>query len=189
MERLIRALGLRRDRIDVLHRRVIVNEQRQELSNGTRYDGSPKTDAGVRTVALPPHVVAEVEDHLQRWVGPSPTDLLFTGPKTTELYRATFNSAWNRARRAVGIEVPLPRLAPHGKHTGGGDGASTKELMARMGHASARAALVYQHASEERDVVIAERLSAMAEEALRSSEGNVSDGKPHLRSAESDGKG
>ena len=71
----------------------------------------------------------------------------------------------------------------------GGDGASTKELMARMGHASARAALVYQHASEERDVVIAERLSAMAEEALRSSEGNASDGKPHLRSAESDGKG
>ncbi len=36
-----------------------------------------------------------------------------------------------------------------------------------MGHASARAALIYQHASSERDVAIAERLSAMAEEAMR----------------------
>lgn len=48
-------------------------------------------------------------------------------------------------------------------------GASTKELMARMGHASARAALIYQHASEARDVVIAEGLSAMVEEAMRQS--------------------
>jgi hypothetical protein len=36
-----------------------------------------------------------------------------------------------------------------------------------MGHASARAALIYQHASYERDVAIAERLSAMAAEAMR----------------------
>jgi hypothetical protein len=46
-------------------------------------------------------------------------------------------------------------------------GASTKELMARMGHESVRAALIYQHASSERDVAIAEPLSAMAEEAMR----------------------
>ena len=36
--------------------------------------------------------------------------------------------------------------------------------MALMGHASAHAALIYQHASEERDVLIAERLSAMTQE-------------------------
>ncbi|HVA09249.1 MAG TPA: tyrosine-type recombinase/integrase [Acidimicrobiales bacterium] len=57
------------------------------------------------------------------------------------------------------------------RHTGNtlaaATGASTKELMARMGHASARAALIYQHASSERDVAIAERLSTMTEEALR----------------------
>jgi len=70
-----------------------------------------------------------------------------------------------------------------------GTGASTKELMARMGHASARAALIYQHASEERDVVIAERLSAMAEEALKTAKGKTNDGEPHLRSGESDGNG
>jgi len=30
-------------------------------------------------------------------------------------------------------------------------GVTTKELMARIGHASPRAALIYQHATKERD--------------------------------------
>ncbi|MCW2610661.1 MAG: site-specific integrase, partial [Cryptosporangiaceae bacterium] len=45
------------------------------------------------------------------------------------------------------------------RHTGNtlaaATGASTKELMARMGHASMRAALIYQHASADRDADIA----------------------------------
>lgn len=157
--RLGELLALRRDRIDVLHRRVIVSEQIQELADGTRQYGPPKTAAGVRTVALPPHLVDEVEDHLLRWVGPAPSDLLFSGPKTTELYRATFNSAWDRARRGVGMDGFHFRDLRHpGNTLAAGTGASTKELMARMSHASARAALIYQHASDERDVLIAERL-------------------------------
>ena len=37
-------------------------------------------------------------------------------------------------------------------------GASTRELMARMGHSSPRAALIYQHATLERDRAIAAAL-------------------------------
>jgi len=44
-------------------------------------------------------------------------------------------------------------------------GATTKEIMARLGHASARAAMVYQHATEDRDRLIAERLTAMTQQA------------------------
>jgi hypothetical protein len=40
-------------------------------------------------------------------------------------------------------------------------GASTKELMARLGHASPRAALRYQHAAASRDREIASRLDAV----------------------------
>ncbi len=40
-------------------------------------------------------------------------------------------------------------------------GATTKELMTRLGHASANAALIYQHASAERDKSIADGLTAM----------------------------
>jgi integrase len=37
-------------------------------------------------------------------------------------------------------------------------GVTTKELMERLGHASPRAALIYQHASAERDRQIADYL-------------------------------
>jgi hypothetical protein len=39
--------------------------------------------------------------------------------------------------------------------------ASTKELMSRMGHSSSRAALIYQHATAERELALAQRLSGM----------------------------
>jgi hypothetical protein len=38
-------------------------------------------------------------------------------------------------------------------------GASTRELMYRMGHGSMRTALIYQHATSERDNEIADKLS------------------------------
>jgi hypothetical protein len=37
--------------------------------------------------------------------------------------------------------------------------------MARLGHASPRAAMIYQHATEDRDRLIAERLAVMTAEA------------------------
>ena len=41
-------------------------------------------------------------------------------------------------------------------------GASTAELMRRAGHRSAAAALRYQHATEDRDLAIANALSELA---------------------------
>lgn len=40
-------------------------------------------------------------------------------------------------------------------------GASTRELMTRMGHSSSRAALIYQHMTSDRDRAIADRLGAV----------------------------
>jgi integrase len=162
-------LALRRDRVN---RQINVVEQRQELSNGTRLYGPPKTAAGVRTIAIPPHMVTEIEAHLAAWVAADPGALLFTGPKSEALRRATFEKAWQKARGGVGLEhLHFHDLRHTGNTLAASTGASTKELMARMGHASARAALIYQHASEARDVVIAEGLSAMVEDALRKSDG------------------
>lgn len=57
------------------------------------------------------------------------------------------------------------------RHTGNtlatATGASTKELMSRMGHASGRAALIYQHATKDRDAAIAASLSDLVEESRR----------------------
>lgn len=40
-------------------------------------------------------------------------------------------------------------------------GASTRELMTRMGHSTARAALIYQHMTADRDRDIADRLGSV----------------------------
>jgi hypothetical protein len=50
-------------------------------------------------------------------------------------------------------------------------GASTKELMHRLGHASARAALRYQHATEKRDEAIAEGIDQILRAAKSDEDG------------------
>ena len=69
-----------------------------------------------------------------------------------------------RALRGAG----RPDLRFHDlRHTGGCanrlDGATLAELMARLGHSTAGAALRSQHAAQDRDKVIAVALSALAE--------------------------
>lgn len=54
-------------------------------------------------------------------------------------------------------------------------GASTKELIHRLGHASPHAALRYQHATAERDEAIADGIDRILEASQRDSDpdGNV----------------
>jgi integrase len=56
------------------------------------------------------------------------------------------------------------------RHTANGfaaDAASLKELMTRMGHSTARAALIYQHARRDRETEIAAAVSTRVVDALR----------------------
>ena len=152
--------ALRRDRLDALHRTVQVIEQYQELSDGTLVLGPPKTDAGVRTVAIPQAIISDIEAHLSTYSAPGPEGLVFCGTLGQPLHRKTFYRNWNKATAAAG----MPGFHFHDlRHTGNtlaaATGASTKELMNRMGQASPRAALIYQHATRERDVAIASALS------------------------------
>ncbi len=66
------------------------------------------------------------------------------------------------------MEWPLCGI-PHNRHAAGTlaarIGATTKELMVRLGHASPNAAMIYQHAAADRDRRIAEGLAAMTEAA------------------------
>lgn len=81
--------------------------------------------------------------------------------------RATLYTAWHAATKRLGMEgFHLHDLRHTGNTLAAATGASTKELMARMGHASARAALIYQHATRDRDVVIATALDGMIRDVL-----------------------
>jgi integrase len=152
--------GLTRERVDLMHRTISIVEQRQQLRDGTVLTGPPKTEAGVRTLAIPESLLAEVESHLERFVPTASESLLFYGEKGGPLRVHVFQAKWDAARSSVDLEHLHFHDLRHVANTlTAASGASTKELMYRMGHASPAAALRYQHATRDRDAAIAAALS------------------------------
>lgn len=152
------ALGLRRRDVDLLHGELHVVVQAQEVAGAGRVVLEPKSAAGRRVVALPAIVRQALDQHLATHTPSDPDAPVFTGPTGTPLRRATWSKAW---RSAVATTGAPDGLRPHDlRHhaatlTARMPGVTTKELMARIGHASPRAALIYQHATAERDRTIA----------------------------------
>jgi integrase len=144
------ATALRRS--DVLPGGRLRIERSVRRISGRWVIGEPKTEAGRRTVTLPAAVAAALADHLDRYVADSPEALLFATSSGVYLARSNWNSTFRRAADAIG----LPAVRPHElRHTGAtlaaATGATTKELMRRLGHSSPAAALLYQHAADDRD--------------------------------------
>lgn len=166
-------LGLERRDVDLAAGTLRVERTRSQLTNGEVIVGPPKTDAGRRTIAVPPHLVADLASHLDQYVRPDPTSLVFTGEKGGPLRPHVLQHEWEIARRAVGLgHLHLHDLRHSGNTWTASTGASTAELMVRMGHASPQAALRYQHATRDRDVAIARALSELAHRSA----GNTSTG-------------
>ena len=103
--------------------------------------------------------------HLDRYAEAGPRGLVFVGPKGGQLRRQNFRPIWVKACADAGIPgVHFYDL----RHTGGTaaiTGATIKELMARLGHSSPRAAMIYQHATRDRDKAIADALGQLADKA------------------------
>jgi integrase len=71
-------------------------------------------------------------------------------------------------------ELHFRDLRHAGNTMAAAQGASPKELMERMGHSSARAALIYQHATRERDQKIAAGMGKEFADAKREKTSGVS---------------
>jgi integrase len=163
--RLWEVLGLERRDVDLLHRRIHIERTAHDVG-GRLQLGPPKTEAGRRTVSIPPHVLPSLERHLMAFVGPEPTSPLLTGAKGREAPSACPERRVAGCSREPGApRDPLHDLRGAGLTWAATQGATTRDLMARAGHASPVAALRYQHAAEDRDAVIAEALSGLAESA------------------------
>ena len=159
-------LGLRRDDFDMLHGTVRIERAMQQLRDGTLVVGPPKTEAGRRMIAIPPHIVSDIEDHLDSFVAAEADALVFTGEKGGPLRPHVLQKAWTMAKASTGLaQLHLHDLRHAGNTWAAATGASTKELMARMGHANSAAALRYQHAPADRDRALAQALSKLAEPA------------------------
>lgn len=155
-------LGLTRASLDLEAGAVRVTRQLQELADGEFYTALPKTDAGRRTVALPAFVLPALQSHLDQWAAPGSDGFLFVGEQGGPLRRAVLWRHWHAALRQVGMDgFHFHDLRHTGNTLAAATGASTKELMARMGHASPEAALRYQHATARRDAAIAATLNEM----------------------------
>jgi len=130
---------------------------------GQFHPGEPKTAAGVRDVNIPPHLRAMLKAHLRAHVAGVGEALLFSDDDGTHLRPDRYRAHWVKARAGIG----KPHLRVHDlRHVGAvlaaQSGATTAELMHRLGHTTPQMALRYQHVGEGRDAEIARRLSKLA---------------------------
>lgn len=154
--------GLERRHVNLTDGTVRV-EQQLVAVNGQHSIGPPKTEAGRRTVYVPSEVVAALRVHLDTYTEPASTGLVFTGDRGAHLRASNFRRrTWIPATKKVGCPgVRFHDLRHAAATLAAMTGASTKDLMARMGHASQAAAIRYQHATQAQQESIAERLDVL----------------------------
>lgn len=143
------AVALRRRHVDLLRRRLRVEESVAEV-NGELIFGETKTHA-VRSVPLSPSLLAELKERLEN-LASHPDTLLFTGEKGGPLrYRYGYMVLWRPTLKKLG----LPKVGLHAlRHSAAARmisaGASPKAVQSIMGHRSAAFTLtVYGHMFEE----------------------------------------
>ena len=132
-------------------------------ANGQFIVGLPKSDAGVRDVAIPPHLLPELKAHLAKFVGPESEALLFPARQGGHMAVSSLNTVFTRAREKAGrSDLRWHDLRHTGATLAAAQGATVAELKARLGHSTTHAAMQYQHASKDRDAAIAALLSQHA---------------------------
>ncbi|HEY2950696.1 MAG TPA: site-specific integrase [Micromonosporaceae bacterium] len=162
-------VALRRCNIDLATLEIRVRRATAEMTDGTQVDDDPKSEAGKRPISLPSALRTDIELHLARYAQPGPAGRLFVGPQGGIPRRRNFNRVWKRALTKAGIPAEIDLHLHDLRHTGSTwsaqTGATLKEIMARIGHSSPRAAMIYQHATRERDQAIAAALDALIDAA------------------------
>ncbi|CAM3509798.1 tyrosine-type recombinase/integrase [Nocardioides zeicaulis] len=161
-------VALRRSDIDVNEHVVRVRKSvSRSRSDGIGLKG-PKSDAGVRDVHIPDHVMPDIRTHLRSNVTER-DGLLFPGPSGGFLAPATFygkpNRAgtWYAARTAAGV----PSLHFHDLRATGATlmaqlGATEAEIQAFLGDSTPAAAQRYVRAARSRMKNLAARMSELA---------------------------
>jgi integrase len=151
---------------DIDTRRGVIRLRRAVVwANREAIITTPKSTAGTRDIAIPPHLLPTVRDHLMRY-GVGRDGLLFPAAHdpNRHMRSGTMTRVFYPAREKAG----RPDLRFHDlRHTGATlaaqTGATLGELMARLGHSTSSAALRYQHSAKGRDAEIAAALSKMAD--------------------------
>lgn len=106
----------------------------------------------------------DLEAHLETYVDAGPEALLFPAPNGGHLHSSSFARLFRKAALTAG----RPDATPHTlRHTGASlatsVGATTADVMARLGHTTPGMAMHYQHSLDGADARVALALSQMFE--------------------------
>ncbi|ASJ79548.1 integrase [Mycobacterium phage Kalnoky] len=137
--------------------------------------GNTKTVRSKRPVTVPPHVAAMVREHMQdrTKMNKGPEALLVTTTQGQRLSKSAFTRSLKKGYAKIGrTDLRVHDLRAVGATYAAQAGATTKELMVRLGHTTPRMAMKYQMASEARDEAIAEAMSRLAS-TTATQEGNA----------------
>lgn len=152
---------LRRSDVDVTNGAVHIRRGVVRTNAGRVVKG-PKSEAGKRTVALPPHLLPLVKSHIRDHAAMGRDGLLFPAGHGEQLAPSTLYRVFYPARKKAGRDdLRFHDLRHTGAVLAASTGATLAELMARLGHSTPGAALRYQHAAQDRDRVIADALSKL----------------------------
>jgi integrase len=158
-------VALRRRDIDLDEGLIFVRHAMVE--RGGSLELSLPKNSRTRIVALPGVLVDELRSHLER-VDADPDAPVFTGGRGGTPRRGNWraNVKWAAAVKGAGLPAGFRfhDLRHTGNHLAAQTGASTRELMQRMGHSTVRAAMIYQHATDARSRLLADRLDALVKE-------------------------
>jgi integrase len=155
--------GLKVRHLDFLRRTLTVSETIAEV-NGKLLPASTKSEAGRRTLAVPPSLMAMLAEHLAARGRPGPDELIFTAPAGGPLRPANFRlRVWGPAVQSAGLDG----LTFHGlRHAAAsfmvGSGEHPRVIQHRLGHSTARLSLeLYAHISEDADRAAAAHLESV----------------------------
>jgi integrase len=159
--RLGEAVALQRGDVDLKAGTLRIERQQIEVRGKGPAITAPKASSK-RTVHLPAPAVDVLREHL-RDTGPGlPQAPLFTRADGSRLRGWDVNWAWRTAREKTGLTgVTFHDLRHAGLTLSAQAGATMAEVMRRAGHASAAAAMRYQHAAERRDREVAQKLTEL----------------------------
>ena len=160
--------ALQRKHIDLAAGVVRVEQSLARRRTGQGWFSAPKTRAGKRAVVLPKIAVAALREHMTRFTPPGREVLIFGTQNGTPLSSGSRSTMFAKARSAIGRDDLTWHDQRHSALTlVAATGATLPELMERAGHASPRAAIHYQHAVDDSQRRIAERLDEVLLERPR----------------------
>ncbi|SPD86044.1 tyrosine-type recombinase/integrase [Micropruina glycogenica] len=123
----------------------------------------PKSEAGIRDVAIPPHLIPIIKAHLETFAAPGQEGLLFPAANGRQQWPSTITSYFKKAATIAGrSDLRFHDLRHTGAVMAAQQGATLADLQSRLGHSTANAALLYQHTAKGRDQLIADALSRLA---------------------------